>query len=45
MLEDLNWPTLQKRRYESRLSMFYKFLCQESTPAEVPLCYLYHTDY
>ena len=25
--------------------MFYKFLCQESTPAEVPSCYLYHTDY
>ena len=40
MLEDLNWLTLQKRRYVSRLSMFYKFLCQESTPAEVPSCYL-----
>ena len=37
--------TLQMRRYVSRLSMFYKFLCQESTPAEVPSCYLYHTDY
>ena len=34
-IEDLNWPTLQKRRYESGLSMFYKFLCQESTLAEV----------
>ena len=45
MLEDLNWLTLQKRRYVSRLSMFYKFLCQESTPAEVPSCHLYHTDY
>lgn len=45
MLKDLNWPTLQKRRYESRLSMFYKFLCQESTPIEVPSCYLNHADY
>ena len=45
MLEDMNWPTLQKRRYESRLTMFYKLLCQESIPIEVPSCYLYHTNY
>ena len=39
---DLNWPTIQKRHYESSLS---KSLCQESTPVEVPSCYLHHMDY
>ena len=45
MLNDLKWSTLQKRRQESRLSMFFKFLCQDSTPLEIPLHYQYITNY
>ena len=45
MLNDLKWSTLQKRRQESRLSMFFKFLCQDSTPLEIPLHYQHITNY
>ena len=34
-----------ERLQNRRLTIFYKLLCQESIPIEVPSCYLYHTNY
>ena len=40
----LQWPSLEKRRFNSRFCILYKTLYDPNMPVEIP-CYFMHTQY